>query len=216
MTRAVSDSGCRHSVEDRDEYLRTGRPNLEPHVRHCSRCRSDARRLRRLQDLTDALVQDDIRRAENDDTGWLDQVTVKLHGETRAGRPPQLASAPLEKPVARTEGSVMALIRATGDSVPGSTIGRCRLRGDLSTPGAEIRVQVHLSARWGHPLPGLVRALRERLFDTLVRHTELNVTGIDITVMDVHVAGPPLHLGPDQRHTASHRVELPRPADQGL
>lgn len=190
MTPETTEPGHEHSLEDLEEYLRTGHPDLEPHVRSCPGCRSSIRALRRLRDLTDALFHDDILRAGTGDATWLDNIVAKLRLETRAGRTLPFTSSHPEDPLPHTEGSVVALIRTIGDTVGGATIGRCQLHGDLATPGAEVRVQVHISALWGHPLPDLVRTLRHRLFDALTVHTELNITGIDITVTDIHAPSP--------------------------
>jgi hypothetical protein len=192
MTPTTAEPGYRHSLEDLDQYLRTGQPNLEPHLKTCAECRSNTRALTHLHDLTAALIQDDIHRAETGDTTWLENIVAKLRLETRAGQTLPFTPSHTEDPLPHTEGSVTALLRTTGDTITGATIGRCQLHGDLATPGAEVRVQVHISALWGHPLPDLVRTLRHRLFDALTRHTELNITGIDITVTDIHAPTAPI------------------------
>lgn len=191
MTPATTEPGYGYPLEDLEEYLRTGHPDLGPHLRSCPGCRASIRALKRLRDLTDALVRDDILRAGTGDTTWLDHIVDKLRLETRAGRTLPVTSSHPEDLLPHTEGSVTALIRTIGDTIAGATIGRCQLHGDLATPGAEVRIQVHISALWGHPLPDLVRTLRHRLFDALTDHTELNITGIDITVTDIHAPTPP-------------------------
>ncbi|MCH8560623.1 MULTISPECIES: hypothetical protein [unclassified Nesterenkonia] len=202
MTSVPTHPGYRHSLEDLNEYLRTGEPNLEPHVRNCPRCRSSLQGLRRLDSLTDRLAQDDICRAESVGALWLDRLVARLRVEPRAQEP---LSIPVKGPTPTAEGFVLALIRSTGDSVAGVTIGRCQVQGDRETPSSGVRVQVNLSARWGHPLPDLVHALRDRLFDALTRHAALDVDGIDITVTDVYVPRPQSTGPPGQRTGAARR-----------
>ena len=42
-----------------------------------------------------------------------------------------------------------------------------------------------MSVVWGEPLPELAQRVRERVHAALLRHTELRVAGIDVTVVDV-------------------------------
>jgi hypothetical protein len=191
MTTAATGPGCGHSLEELDEYLRTGHSDLEPHLATCPECQAALSALKRLHELTDALIQDDINRAGTGDEPWLTTILDNLRLETRTGRTIPLTSSRPQNHLSQTEGSVIALIRTVGDTIDGATIGRCRLHGDLGTPGAEVRVDVNVAAFWGHPLPGLARTLRSRIFDALERHTELNITGIDITVTDIHAQASP-------------------------
>lgn len=205
MTPATTQPGCRHSLEELNEYLRTGQPRLEPHLRNCLRCRSSLQGLRRLEDLTEYLVQNDMRRVEAEGTLWLDRIVAQLRLEPRVAATPPPRSLPTQGPVPPADGFLLALIRSTGDSLAGATIGRCQVQGDRETPSAGVRVQVNLSARWGHSLPDLVRTLRQRLFDSLTRHTTLDVEGIDITVTDVYDPRTQLARPPVRGHTAVPR-----------
>ncbi|MFD0047153.1 hypothetical protein ACFVGV_18380 [Pseudarthrobacter scleromae] len=78
-------------------------------------------------------------------------------------------------------------------TLPGTTAGRCRLHGDVTTPGDEVTVEVHLAIVFGHPLEERASSLRRQLARELAVQTELNITSIDITITDVlepQPAGP--------------------------
>ena len=50
---------------------------------------------------------------------------------------------------------------------------------------APVTVSVELAVVYGHPMEDRAAALRWQLADALARHTELNITAIDVTITDV-------------------------------
>lgn len=176
---------CGRTLEQLSDYLQTGASNDQDHIEHCPQCQAGLAALRRLENLTRELVADDLRRADPADEPWFRTIMDNLRLETRAGRSLPLSADNPEDSLSETEGSVIALIRAAGDSVPGSTIGRCRLEGDLTVPGAPVRIRLNVTAVWGASLHGLARELRRTVAEAVASHTELNVTAVDIAVTDL-------------------------------
>jgi uncharacterized alkaline shock family protein YloU len=56
-----------------------------------------------------------------------------------------------------------------------------------------------VSVVWGDPLPELAQRVRERVHAALLRHTELRVEAIDVTVVDVQARPVQEEAGDDPR-----------------
>ncbi|WP_427134352.1 Asp23/Gls24 family envelope stress response protein [Pseudarthrobacter sp. S9] len=185
MTPETIGADCGRTLEELSDYLHTGSSPDAEHLRNCPQCQAVLAALRRLDDLTAELIALDIRQAGSGDEPWLQNILDHLRLETRAGRAIPLAGAHPDDDLSETEGAVIALIRTVGDTLPGATIGKCRLHGDLTTAGAPVTVHVNVTAFWGHPVPALANTLRSTLSGALALHTELNITAVDITVTDL-------------------------------
>lgn len=186
MSNDIPDPGCGHSLDELEEYLRTGQSTAEQHYERCPECQSGLAGLRALHRLTGELAAADTEQADSDDEPWLQSILGNLRLEMRSGRSIPLQSEYPEDSFAETEGSLVALIRSTGDNVDGATIGKCRLHGNITEPGAEVRIEVNVTAFFGYPLPAMVESLRTRIADTVRTQTELNLTEVDVSVTDVH------------------------------
>lgn len=175
---------CGHSLDELDDFLTTGTSPYEAHYRQCPQCQAGLASLRSLSDLTRRLAEEDTRRASQSD-GWLQDILSNLRLETRAGRSIPVASEDPDDGLSATEGAVVALIRSTGDAIDGVTIGKCRLHGEITEPGAETRVELSVTALHGYRLPTLVETLRAAVTEAFAVHTELVLTAVDITVSDL-------------------------------
>lgn len=209
MTSHSNDGGCHPILEDLADLLHAGSPYREDHVRGCPECRARLAALRRLEALSAELVQEETRAAGAGDQSWLEDALATVTLEAGAGLSDspdstlpggvrqgaqrggvQRGDVPEGGGRFRTEGAILSLLRATGDSVDGTIIGKCRLHGELTTAQAPVRVEVSVTALWGYPLPGLAADLRATLSGALAAHTDLNVAGIDIVVTDL-IGAPP-------------------------
>lgn len=175
---------CGRSIEDLSDYLELGDSQYAEHIEHCPQCRARLKGLRSLASAASFLQHDDVQDAANDSASWLDGMLSNLRLETRAGRSIPLAGGPLDS-LTQTEGSVLALIRAVGDSLGGMLIGRCQLMGDVTLPDAPIEVNVNVSARYGLPMPELAETLRRTVKGRLLAETELNVVAVNVSFTDV-------------------------------
>src|SRR4051794_25604919 len=151
---------CGRSIEDLGDFLDSGVSGDADHIDHCPQCQARLAGLRILSSAALDLMSDDVASAADEGTGWLDGLLANLRLETRAGRSIPLSSGPLEE-LTETEGAVIAMVRAVGDSLGGVLIGRCRLVGDVTVPGAAVEVNINVSARYGYPLPPLAQELRD-------------------------------------------------------
>lgn len=141
--------------------------------------------LLRFRSVAGGLLQADADAEPARDDGWVSRILTNIHIEARAGRSIPLTSPTPSAEFSITEGAVRGLIRAAGDSVPGALIGRCRLEGDVTVPGTPITVAVEASVYWGDPIPAAAQRIREDIAGSLRRHTELTLSEIDVTIIDV-------------------------------
>lgn len=177
---------CGKTLEELSAYLENGRRPVDGHIESCPECLNALEALARVGRLSRDLVTDDAARLPRPPESWFETILSAVHSELRAGR-----SFPIHHPDPRvtitvTEGAVRALVRATGDSLEGIFVGRTEIIGDAEVPGAPVRIAMTASVTLDRPIPALVESLRSLVHDVLARHTELNVTAVDVVVEDVH------------------------------
>ena len=167
------------------DYLDSGRSPRIAAYEDDPEARNALRALEHMRDLGRELVQVEADEADAPGDDFFRGVLSHISRESRAGRDIPLSHPDPSVSLALTEGAVRTLVRQAGDEVPGVLIGRCTLDGDVTVPGAPVRVALTMSVVWGDPLPELAQRVRERVNAALLRHTELRVEGIDVTVVDV-------------------------------
>ncbi|MFH8367922.1 hypothetical protein [Streptomyces sp. NPDC018031] len=96
-----------------------------------------------------------------------------------------------------TEAAAARVLRAAADAVPGVAAGSCRIgplrlpaSGLLPLPGTRlprgplrVRLEVAMSARW--TVPGVAALVRERVAAAVDRELGLEVSAIDVSVIDL-------------------------------
>ena len=185
---------CGRHIEDLSDYLDTGASPDAQHIGHCPQCQARLAGLRSLNAVARDLLDDDVATASAGDSSWLDGIVANLQLETRAGRSIPLEGGAMED-LSETEGSVIAMVRAMGDSLGGVLIGRCRLDGEVELPGAPVDVNINVSARYGYQLPSLAQELRAAVLAQLLLHTELNIAAVNVAFTDMR---PPLRDGTEE------------------
>jgi hypothetical protein len=168
-----------------DDYLDRGRTPRVAAYEDDPEIRNALRALERVRGLGRELVQTEADLADAPGDDFFRGVLTHISRESRAGRDIPLSHPDPDVHLALTEGAVRTLVRQAGDEVPGVLVGRCTLDGDVSRPAEPVRVALTISVVWGDPLPELARRVRERVHAALLRHTELRVEAIDVTVVDV-------------------------------
>ncbi|WP_368498045.1 Asp23/Gls24 family envelope stress response protein [Herbiconiux sp. A18JL235] len=177
---------CGKTVEELSLYLAEGRTPPDTEIETCPDCLNALENLARLGGLSRELLRHDSDSLAPASDRWIDRLMTAVHDELRAGR-----DIPIQHPDPRvhitvSEGAVRALLRAVGDEVSGVHVTRTRIDGDVETPGAPVTVSIAIAAEWGRPLQELAEAVRTEVFDALVRHTDLTVTAIDVTVDELY------------------------------
>ncbi|AFR30951.1 Asp23/Gls24 family envelope stress response protein [Arthrobacter sp. Rue61a] len=194
---------CGHSLAELSTYLDTGELEDPTHVEGCPECQSGLAALRRLSELGSELLTSDVADAGSGNDDWMQSILDNLRLELRPGRIIPLRPGNPMDSLGETEGSVSALIRSVADALPGTAVGRCRLNGDVTVPGAGITVEVDLAVVFGHSIEERAATLRDELAEVLAVQTELNIQSINITVTDV--LEPPAPA----RHTTPTTEEQP-------
>lgn len=185
-----------YSIEELADYLDAGRNPVNPSIEQSAGCQLALDALERLHRLTPALVAADTAAEPEADESWVQKILGGIVLDARAGRRIPLA-APDHTDLGITEGAVRGLVRAAENTIPGVLVGRCRLEGDVTQPGAPIRINIEASVPYGTSIPRLASELRAEIAIRLATHTELNITGIDITIQDIQHT--PSHEGNQKR-----------------
>lgn len=197
MSAPTGGTGCGRSIETLASYLDTGTSPDAAHISSCPQCQAGLAALRQLNRLTGELLAHDLSMAAAPEQSWLREILANLRLETRAGRAIPIRAEDHSDELSQTEGSVIALIRNVGDTIDGATIGRCRLRGDITVPGAPVDLDIRVSAFYGYRLPAMAERLRNEIGTALATHTELNLHTINITITDLRtLPGHPEEANP--------------------
>ncbi|WP_159500391.1 hypothetical protein [Microbacterium sp. 18062] len=174
-----------HTIEELSDYLDRGRVPAEPSIDQSAGCRIALEALERLRSLTPELLAADTAAEPEPDEGWVRSIFAGITLDARAGRRIPIATSRPDADLGITEGAVRGLIRAAENAVPGVLIGRCRLDGDVTEPGAPIRIRIEVSVPFSIPIPRQVDRLRAEIASRIDAHTDLNVAGVDIAVHDI-------------------------------
>jgi hypothetical protein len=169
------------------DYLDAGRQPYAPEIEESPEALAQLAALERLRAMGARLLESDAAAAPAPDPSWISGVMDRVRLESRAGRQIPLASIDERSTLHITEGAVRALIREAGDGVDGAMVISCTIHGDVSVPGALVRVEVVVSGLFGEPLPALAEAVQAAVSSSLSRQTELTLESVDVVVDDVHL-----------------------------
>ncbi|WP_198668742.1 Asp23/Gls24 family envelope stress response protein [Homoserinimonas sp. OAct 916] len=175
-----------HTLDELSDYLDAGRAPADASIDSSPSCQIALTSLERLYRLSDTLLEAQASTEPDLDESWVAGILHNISRDSRAGRTIPVTHPDPAAELAITEGTVRGLVRAAGDMVEGLLVGRCRLDGDVTTPGAPITISVDASIGWGTSIPDAADRLREAIYGILIRHTDLTIAGVDITVDDVH------------------------------
>lgn len=175
-----------HTMEELAEYLDAGRAPANLSIDASPGCRIALDALERLRALSPKLLAADMDAEPEPDETWVQSILSGIAVDARAGRRVPLPGPKPSADLGITEGAIRGLVRAAENDVSGIIIGRVRLEGEVTEPGEPIEVCAEISIAHGHPIRPLVKRLREAIASRLATHTQLNVTGIDIVVQQLH------------------------------
>ncbi|NEM91617.1 Asp23/Gls24 family envelope stress response protein [Galbitalea soli] len=188
MTERSADiGGSGYTLDELSDYLDRGMSPAIPAIDDNAECQAMLATLSRVAGLSRELVSRDAAENPTIDEGWLAGLLSAVGREVRAGRDIPFSSSDPTTRLTITEGAVRELVRAAGDSVDGVLVGTVAIDGDVTQPGAEVAVAVTISIVPRRSARELAEAVRERVRSELLKHTELAVGAIDVTVADVHL-----------------------------
>jgi uncharacterized alkaline shock family protein YloU len=178
-----------HTMEELGDYLDAGRRPADAGIDNSPGCLIALDALSRLRSESWAMLEVEALADRDRDQSWIANVIANISRESRAGRDIPVGHPDPATRLNISEGAVRGLVRAAGDGVGGSLIGRVHLDGDVSASRAPITVAVTASVAFGPRLDAVAQLIRDRIADALLTHTELNVVAIDVEIRDVHDGG---------------------------
>lgn len=177
-----------HTIEELSDYLDAGRQPYNASIEHSPACRHTLTALQRLDEITATFLADEIAAEPPTEDDWITSLLSSIQLDAHAGRDFPIAESDGVQ-VIMTEGALKALIRATGDGVPGFLIGRIRFTGDLDTDDLTISIDVNVVH--GYAIPAAVDQLRITVIAEIEANTRFTDPVVDITVRDVYVPRTP-------------------------
>jgi uncharacterized alkaline shock family protein YloU len=180
-----------HTIEELSAYLDAERTPANFSIESSPGCQIALTALGRLREFTGHVLEAQAAAEPALADSWVQEIMGRIALEARAGRDIPITHPSATAHLALSEGAVRGMIRAAGDSVPEVIVGRCQLEGDITRPGESITITVDISVAWGENLPNAASRVRTAIHRQLLKHTELNITAVDITVQDVRFARLP-------------------------
>lgn len=177
---------CGTTIDELSDYLDRGRTPRDPHIESCPDCLNALEALERVGRLSRDLIDADAAELPAPPESWFERIFTSIQEELHAGR-----SLPISHPDPRvqitvTEGAVRALLRDSGDAIDGVFVSRTEIVGDAERLGAPVEINLTASVRFGTSIQQLTDELREVAYAALAKHTDLNVTAVNISVEDIH------------------------------
>ncbi|MFK3671985.1 Asp23/Gls24 family envelope stress response protein [Leifsonia aquatica] len=173
-----------HTLDELSDYLAAGRQPADPTIDDSPQCRAALTALERLGRATQDLLDEEAAASPADDD-WVGRILTGIRLDVQSGRRIPIAHPDPAADLALTEGAVRALVRGVGDEIDGVLVGRCRLDGEVETPGAPVAVHLEISVRYGVSMTETAEAVRNAVAAELARHAELTITSVDVLVTDV-------------------------------
>jgi tagatose-1,6-bisphosphate aldolase len=180
-TDDIGSSG--YSLSALADYLDGGRSPRIAAIESNPECLAALAQLERLKVLAADILETDAS-AEAVDDDWMRSLVDAIGLETRAGRDIPLTAG--DDSLVITEGALREAIRAAGDDIPGVLIGRSTFRGDIAAGDGAASVHLTISVVPDRPIRDYVDELRAAVAAAILRHTNVTLSAVDITVTDVH------------------------------
>ncbi|MFD4974817.1 hypothetical protein [Streptomyces sp. NPDC058424] len=175
---------CGRLLSQAWEQAQDATPTADPHTTSCPQCREAVEGLARLNAATRALRAKDPPGLQ----ALTDRVMSIVRAEVRLGRLLPLADTMLDLLIA--ESAAAKALRHAADTVPGARAVSCRL---VPAGGTGVQVTMTLAAALDRPLPDRVNQVRRSIINAAVQALGMDVTAVDIVVVDVEA---PVPLGP--------------------
>lgn len=175
-----------HTMDELAEYLDRGREPFDPDIENSAACRLALAGMTRMRELAWTALRREADSDPDRDSSWIASLLETIKDEIRSGREIPVTHPDPALHLSLTEAAVRGIVRRAGDTLGGVVMGRCTLDGDVTTPGAAVRVEVTATIEYGLSIDDTADALRERIREALERQTDLVVTAIDVGIDDVY------------------------------
>jgi hypothetical protein len=173
-----------HTIEELSDYLDRGRVPMDPAIESSAGAQNALAALSRLRALAPRILEAEAKAQPARDASWIKRLLDQIGVQAHAGRSIPLSHDDPEARLSITEGAVRAIVRGVGDEIDGVLVERCRLNGDVETAGEAVAIVIDVSIYADADPASVIAELRAQVEAALARHTELNVSGVDIVVRD--------------------------------
>jgi hypothetical protein len=171
-----------HTVESLSDYLDRGREPRDPHIESSPAAQNALAALSRLRAVAPRVMAAHAEQFAPTNDGWLKRILDQIGLQAHAGRDIPISHDVGGAVLSISEGAVRSLVRDAGDLTDGLIVERCRLDGDLETPGAPIDIHVVVSTFDGLDEARVTAEFREHVLESLGLHTDLVIASITVRI----------------------------------
>jgi len=179
-----------HSIESLSDYLDRGREPRDPAIESSAAAQHALAALARLRAVAPKIIVADAEAEEfaprNDH--WVKRILDQIGVQAHAGRDIPISHDIEGAVLSISEGAIRAVVREVGDSMEGLLVERCKLEGDVESPGAPVEIHVELSTFDGLDLDEVTAEFRERVEQAVRLHVDLAVTQVTVRVRDTDLS----------------------------
>lgn len=177
-----------HTIEELGDYLDRGREPRDPAIEASPAAQNALAALSRLRAVAPRVIAAHADFFAPKDENWIKRILDQIGVQAHAGRDIPIPHDVEGAVLSISEGAVRAIVREVGDETEGLLVERCRLRGEVETPGAPIDILVVVSAFDEMDLQELTAGFRARVEEALRIHTDLTVAGVTVRVHDTDLS----------------------------
>jgi hypothetical protein len=177
-----------HTVESLSDYLDRGREPRDPAIESSPAAQNALAALSRLRAVAPKVLAAKADDFAPQNENWIKRILDQIGVQANAGRDIPISHDVDGAVLSISEGAVRALVREAGDRTDGLLVERCRLSGDVETPGAPIDVHVVVSTFEGLDEESVTAQFREYVLEDIAKHTDLNVTDVTVRVHDTDLS----------------------------
>jgi uncharacterized alkaline shock family protein YloU len=179
-----------HTIESLSDYLDRGREPRDESIESSPAAQNALAALSRLRAVAPRILAADAEAESfapaNDH--WVRRILDQIGVQAHAGRDIPISHDVEGASLSITEGAIRAVVREVGDGIEGLLVERCRLDGDVETPGAPIDIRVEISTFRGLDLGESTRLFRQRVEEAVSGHVELNISSVSVHVHDTDLS----------------------------
>jgi uncharacterized alkaline shock family protein YloU len=177
-----------HTVESLSDYLDRGREPRDPTIESSPAAQNALAALSRLRAVAPHVLVADADQFAPQNENWIKRILDQIGVQAHAGRDIPIRHDVKGAVLTISEGAVRAIVRDVGDRTQGLLVERCRLDGDIETPGSPIKVHVVVSAFEEIDVERVTADFTEHVEEALRMHTDLTVTSVTVRVHDTDLS----------------------------
>lgn len=173
-----------HSIESLSDYLDSDRTPRDESIESSPAAQNALAALSRLRAVAPRIIAADAEYFAPKNDHWISRILDQIGVQAHAGRDIPISHDVDGADLSISEGAVRAIVREVGDDMDGLLVERCRLDGDIETPGAPVDIHIEVSTFEGTDVAIATTDLRERVEHAVLRHADITISGITVQVRD--------------------------------